>query len=98
MKGCEVKGCDMPATWQLGVKLWARGYARRPGNCARMKAGVVVCDHHKEHPHPVIELFPPSGQDQIRAVFKGLGRAEPDFQTAEWDFYPWDGVSPLLEA
>lgn len=61
MAACNRKGCDMPAKWRVGCRLWAVGYHKKHSP-AEVEIGLVVCDHHKADPGTVGEFFIPDAR------------------------------------
>jgi hypothetical protein len=89
MSACNITGCDMPARWKVGVRVWAAGHSKATSAPADMHTTLVVCDHHKANPiHPAPQFFTPEGRAQIDESFRRSGRAVPDYEGAEWDFTP----------
>lgn len=83
---CNIAGCDMPARWSVGVRVWAKGHPKSTPP-ADMHTTLHVCNHHKENPiHTAPEFFLPESRESINAQFARLGRALPDFDGAEWVF------------
>lgn len=86
MSACAIKGCDMPAGWSVGVKLWGKGFPKTH-QPAELHSSIRFCTHHKENPpHASAEFFLPETRAAITAQFLKIGRAEPDYEGSEWTF------------
>lgn len=40
---CDTKGCEKPPVWQMGLKIWAKGYAKS-GTPIECEIGLFLCD------------------------------------------------------
>lgn len=84
---CSVAGCqDQFPRWRIQLKVWAKGMFKKH-DPMEVKTPLVICDHHKTHPiHTPAEFFLPESREMITAAMRAKGYADPDFDTAEWDF------------
>jgi hypothetical protein len=83
---CQHAGCNKPAKWTLQIRMWAKGYPKTSTPLS-MQLSAKVCDEHQWHPKPE-EFWVKETKDRISAALNALGRAEPDFSTAEFMWVP----------
>lgn len=84
---CLLQGCGKPAVWQVGFKIWAAGHPRLARNCLQCLASIVVCDACRDRVD-VKDFLLPEGKERIARALLAMGRAAPDFSTAELCFVP----------
>lgn len=83
---CTHKDCVKLARWRVGFRVWAKGYTK--ANSRPMEGFIlqyIVCDEHRSG-IDVKDLLLPEGRARIVAANRMIGRAEPDFDTAEVAF------------
>ena len=85
---CGRKGCLVPAQHSVGIHLWAKGYDPKNSIPSVMQPkGLYVCDIHKLNPLPIEDWFKSQkSRDNINAGFDKVGKARPDFKTAQYAY------------
>lgn len=82
---CGIKDCPNDAGWQVGFKVWARGY---PKTSTPLKGliGLAVCDEHRNI--EAATFFLPETIARFNQRIVALGKAEADFKNAEMTYEP----------
>lgn len=88
---CSEKGCTNTAKWGLTVKVWAKGFPKVGHDPLDMIWSIKVCDDHRNTIDPKV-FWHPEGMNMIRKAMAALNRAEPDFDTSEFD---WQRLATL---
>lgn len=83
---CSHKDCIAPAKFGLAIKIWAKGF---PKSSTPLDAlfTLKVCENHTYDITPDT-FWTKEGKAMIRDAIKALGRAEPDFDGAEFEWVP----------
>lgn len=84
---CMCEGCGADAVWQVGFKIWPVGHPRRRDNCLSALASICLCDAHKGAAR-LADFLTPGGRELIANQLLRMGRAMPDFASAELEFRP----------
>lgn len=86
--GCDRCGCANAASHQVGFKVWAYGTNRRgDDNCLRALVGLAVCDEHRADVR-IDDILTHGAKEHIAAGVARMGKALPDFASAELEWLP----------
>lgn len=91
-KCMSVHDCDKHAKWVLSISLWAKGMPKSSHDPIKMMFGLKVCDQHQYVVTPAT-FWVQETKDLILHLVRGQGKADPDFDTAEFSWVPL-GVLP----
>lgn len=91
---CSVKDCGNLAAFRLNAKLPSSDPKHKPLD---VHTGLVVCEHHKEHPVQTAAAFFETPQRQfIDEACRSEQVPTPNYAAAVWDFPPL--LKPATEA
>lgn len=82
---CSHDGCGKPGAYALVIKLWAKGHPKETTPPLRSVFSLRACEEHR-YDVKATGFWTPEGKAQIRGALAALGRAEPDFDTAEFEW------------
>ena len=83
---CSHDGCDKRAAYGMTIKVWAEGYGKNTPPLD-MLFTIKVCADHRYTPKPD-EFWTPEGKAMVTKALRALHRADPDFDTSEFDWQP----------
>lgn len=86
---CSLKGCEQPARWLVGLRMWARGFPKATTPPLEATIGLTVCLLHGPLT-TLADVLSEPGKKQIEAGCASVGRALPDWETAEVVLRPVD--------
>ncbi len=91
---CDTKGCEAPPVFQMGFKIWAKGYTKK-STPLRCETSLFLCDPCARA-LPIGVLLPDAGWKMIRDATMARGAAEPDRASAEIELIPILGLGARL--
>jgi len=80
---CCHTGCKNFAVFQIVGRLWAKGFSKKKASPAEVETSLAVCGDHKDEFNADTLYSHPDAQAMITQGFKSVGKAAPDFSTAE---------------
>lgn len=83
---CSHKDCIAPARFVMQIKMWAKGYPKT-STPITARFSIKVCPNHKYDVTPET-FWTVEGKARIRDAIAGVGRAEPNFDSAEFEWVP----------
>lgn len=89
---CMHSGCSRQARWIMRISLWPKGIEKTDSNFLRLMLKLKVCDEHQNEIDPKT-FWVPEAMNRIADSLQAIGKAEPDFKTAEFMWVPL-GVLP----
>lgn len=89
-KICTREGCGRLATHGIKIKLWAKGRSKCSHTPIEGFFDLGLCLPHaiEDAADGARLMSVPKAQQRIAAALRGLGRAEPDFETCEAEAAP----------
>lgn len=84
---CQHEGCTKRAKWTLQISVWAKGMLKSSHDPITLQLAVKVCDDHQWQPTPNT-FFVQETKRLLIAVVEATGKAEPNFDTAEFMWVP----------
>jgi len=83
---CSHEDCIAPARFILEITMWAKGYPKT-STPLKSRFSIKVCPNHT-YDVKATGFWTDEGKDMIRQAIKAVGTAEPDFDTAEFEWVP----------
>lgn len=92
---CSESDCIAPATLSLQIKVWAKGYDKAKSTPLLMESSIYRCAAHTWAP-TAGDFFTEEGKARIVSALEAVGKAAPDFDTAEFSWVPIAGALGLF--
>lgn len=88
-ESCCAAGCKLLGEYHADIQAWAKVDPEHKLAPFRLQTNLVVCQGHKDTPpSAAAEFFTPGNREFCTGILANMGKAEPDYDGAEWVFTP----------
>jgi len=84
---CDRKDCPRLPSWQVGLKIWAKGFPRTPSTAIHCEIGLFLCDPCGRDTKPE-DILNDASFELLERAARINGKAEPDRSSAKVELLP----------